>query len=115
MGAYCGQVFQYKYFEGMTKLKAPENKACPKGCGRLLVMIATIVPFELILHLIPAPQNIYLWLFMQNLCTSFLMLFVFFGLGDQIMLKLGLYDKNDGSYAAVEQPFEVDDTATSFS
>jgi len=41
-------------------------------------------------------------LFIQNLCTDWLLFFILFGLVDQIMLKLGLYDKNEDVFIAEE-------------
>ena len=95
IGAYCGIVFQYERFEGLSKMSPPKEKNCLKGFLRFLCLAGTAGPYTTILGFVPKFQNPFVWLFAQQLLSSLVLSFYLFGLADQILFKLGLYDKRD--------------------
>ena len=94
-GAYCGIVFQYWYFEGLSQVKPPQKKSRVKKCLRMLILISISIPFQIALHKVPRACNPFVWTFLQNGIVNFLLLFILFGFTDALLLKIGLYDKND--------------------
>ena len=66
-----------------------------KAFARGVLLLLFIVSVQVTRVIIKPARDIYIYLIFQQLLPSFFFFFLLFGLFDQFMLKIGLFDQNE--------------------